>query len=107
MTDNLDDSYLLFETMADLSEKYWCAGWLSGLEYTLWEQITPGNQIAYILNENEISKLRHLSEKCKGWWFWDDDSTDPLGADYCVKFIDLQSWQDKYNNSDYFKQIKK
>jgi hypothetical protein len=31
---------LLRKLMSGISEEYWCAGWLAGLEYTLWNAIT-------------------------------------------------------------------
>jgi hypothetical protein len=31
---------LLRKLMSGISEDYWCAGWLSGLEYTLWDAVT-------------------------------------------------------------------
>jgi hypothetical protein len=36
---------LLRKLMSGISEDYWCAGWLSGLEYTLWDAVTGSEKM--------------------------------------------------------------
>jgi hypothetical protein len=33
----------LLRMMEDMSEDYWCAGWLNDLEYSLWIAVITGN----------------------------------------------------------------
>jgi hypothetical protein len=54
--------------MSDISEDRWCAGWLGGLEYILWDAVI-GRQAA--CSSEEIEQLKYLSEKCRGWIIWD------------------------------------
>ncbi len=56
---------LLRKVMSSISEEYWCAGWLSGLEYILWDALTGRKKD--ICGPEEIAELKYLSEKCGGW----------------------------------------
>lgn len=56
---------LLRKLMSGISEDYWCAGWLSGLEYILWDAVTGKRK--NVCTPEEIEQLKYLSEKCGGW----------------------------------------
>jgi len=55
---------LLGRLMSDLSEDYWCAGWLIDLEFELWEGVAGGKTS---ITKAEIAQLRYLSDRCDGW----------------------------------------
>jgi hypothetical protein len=74
---------LLEKLMSAISEDYWCAGWMHGLEYTLWDVIT-GRRTG-VCSAEEIEQLKYLSEKCGGWIIWDDQSRGE-------KFVPMQEW---------------
>ena len=69
----------LRDLMSELSEKYWCAGWLIGLEYSLWRAIEIDHQdhrefgLGRIILEHEIEALKLLREMSGGWWVYDHD----------------------------------
>lgn len=63
---------LLRKLMFGISEEYWCAGWLSGLEYTLWDAVTGKRK--NICSPEEIEQLKYLSGKCAGWIIWDEQA---------------------------------
>ena len=65
---------LLRKLMSWISEEYWCAGWLSGLEYVLWDALTGRQKGA--CSPEEIEELKYLSEKCGGWIIWDEQAKD-------------------------------
>lgn len=66
-------AYGLFAIMAGISEECWCAGWMSGNEYALW-QVKPGQQYGQgEITERQALLLQLLSEECDGWWYWDGD----------------------------------
>lgn len=73
---------LLTRLMSGISEERWCAGWLGGLEYTLWDAVV-GRQKA-VCSSEEIEQLKYLSEKC-GWIIWDEQSKGE-------KFVPMQEW---------------
>lgn len=55
---------LLRRLMSEISEEYWCAGWLIDLERVLWDAVT-GKRVN-ICSPEEIEQLKYLSEKCGG-----------------------------------------
>jgi hypothetical protein len=65
---------LLRKLMSGISEDYWCAGWLSGLEYTLWDAVTGKRK--NVCSSEEIEQLKYLSEKSGGWIIWDEQAKD-------------------------------
>jgi hypothetical protein len=76
----------LRELMAAISQDYWCAGWLGGIEFDLWSTVMglpPGTKIS----EREKTLLRLLSEECEGWWTWSDSARG-------LKFVPLAEWQE-------------
>jgi hypothetical protein len=80
--------------MEHLSETYWCAGWLDGLEHQLW-RIAHGVPSGFtnprrIPTEQELSQLRELSQRAGGWWCWPDGEAN-------VKFLSLEEWDRIYD----------
>lgn len=64
---------MLEHEMRDLSEDHYCAGWMSGLEYTLWRAVTTEPMVAIdygigVITLAELQSLRELSGKAGGWW---------------------------------------
>jgi hypothetical protein len=80
--------------MEHLSETYWCAGWLDGLEHQLWRMAHGGpagfTNLLRIPTEQELSQLRELSQHAGGWWCWPDGETN-------VKFLSLEEWDRIYD----------
>lgn len=73
----------LLGLMTGISEENWCAGWMSGLEYSLWE-VKPGTEYGQgAITERQATLLRLLSEECDGWWRWVNDKP---------QFIRRQDW---------------
>lgn len=75
----------LADFMSELSEEAFCAGWMLGLEYALWEAVF-GLRASYgrlILGDQEIARLGELSRGCGGWIVFDDNTEEtwlPRGA---------------------------
>ena len=85
----------LLGLMTGISEEFWCAGWLIGLEFDLWNAaMKTGKDHTKIGKRLEIL-LRLLSEECDGWWYWKND------ADNNPRFIRLTEWREIVDrNSD-------
>ena len=68
---------LLARVMSDLSEEHFCAGWLTGCEYSLWASLT-GHEIAgmtgWKITEDEKAELRLAQEVAGGWVIWSKDA---------------------------------
>jgi len=70
----------LRDLMSGISEDYYCAGWLTGLERTLWGML-QGDSRHFGMGEvthEEIGRLRDLHEKCGGWWYFDDERGEEM-----------------------------
>lgn len=77
--------------MRHLSEENWAAGWLIGLEFTLWDWVLRRRSNAEPSSEFERANvpdtevLSWLSELAGGWWHWDEGVHEP-------KFVPLGEW---------------
>jgi hypothetical protein len=73
--------------MSDISEEYYCAGWLIGLEEILWSMVV-GNRREFgmgVVTEDEVSQLKQLSDQAGGWWHYVEGDGET--------FITLQDWK--------------
>jgi len=90
---NKEAAVQLQTAMSAISEKYYCAGWLLCLEYTLWGMILGTINREWGLGtvtEAEISELKQLSDTAGGWWAWDDIIDAEL-------FQPLAEWDREYH----------
>jgi hypothetical protein len=76
----------LYEFMSDISEQCYCAVWMDGNEYVLWEMVAnPEASRRYgqdVVDDEDIEALRKLSSEAGGWILWRDDCNHPeLPAD--------------------------
>lgn len=78
----------LLALMTGISEQCFYAGWMSDLEYDLW-QIAPETSYGHgTITARQAQLLRLLAEEADGWWTYSDDHGDPV-------FLDLASWRKK------------
>ncbi len=94
LKDLTTDQIVLAQFMSELSEKAYYAGWISSLEYALW-QVVLGQRGDYgylTLSSEDAVKLRTLSEACGGWIVFDHEREEtwlPI-SDWETRFL---SWQ--------------
>jgi hypothetical protein len=81
---------LLQSLMSDISEDYYCAGWLIGLEQILWGMVAGGCRDfgMGVVTEDEVAQLKQLSEQAGGWWHSVEDDGET--------FITIGEWKEKY-----------
>jgi hypothetical protein len=76
MTYDLDpDQIQLANLMNDISERCYCAAWMTDLEYVLWDAVING-QRKYghgFITPHEIDELKKLSKACNAWIYFDDE----------------------------------
>jgi len=86
---NSDAALELREYMSELSEDYYCAGWLNNLEYSLWSMMTdgPGKWGLGHFKWEEVHALIFLSHESGGWWRWNDTHGD-------CEFLTMSEWRD-------------
>jgi hypothetical protein len=89
--------HTLLVYMRYLSEENWAAGWLTGIEYTLWDWVArrrngtePASKFERA-NLSDIEALSWLAEQAGGWWHWDETAKEP-------KFVTLNEWLEIYRN---------
>ena len=90
-------AFLLVSLMENLSETAYCASWMSGTEDILWNSIVVTLKTTwgqYTMSNLELNSLKYLSEKCQGWWFWDDSVNYPCN----LKFVDIELWYEMYKH---------
>lgn len=76
--------WALATAMSQVSEDEYCAGWLIGLEYILWEALLGKSKLT--LNPTVHNRLVYLSELCGGWIIWEDGET----------YIPIKEWEELY-----------
>ena len=91
-----DAAELLCEYMSEISEDYWCAGWLHGLEFSLWKMLRGGSRDFGTgdVKEEELSKLRQLSQRAGGWVIWDEQKDASMSGN---RFVPLALWTVMYD----------
>ena len=77
---------ILLRIMRDLSEEYYGAGWMIGLEHYLWN-------LALRQNTVEGQMLLYCAETSGGWWIWDDKAGGHV-------FVPLAAWKPVYREDE-------
>ena len=78
LQDLTEEQRMLADFMSELSEEAYCAGWMDGLEFALWEAIT-GERASYgrlEFVETQLARLRALSSSCDGWIVFDEPDAE-------------------------------
>jgi hypothetical protein len=66
----------LLALMQGISEELWCAGWLIGLERSLWAARNSAEPVRFgngAITSRQCRLLADLSEEAGGWWTYGDD----------------------------------
>jgi len=81
---------VILHRMSDYSEDYHCAGWLSSLEFLLWEGPADDDESLTTQARRKISaELRALAGIASGWWVYSDETKpDERGP----VFIPMERW---------------
>ena len=91
LEDLTPDQQLLAETMSDLSEQTYCAGWMKNLEYGLWAAllgVADTHGLHFELSEAERAQLQTLSEACGGWIVFDETTGET--------WLPLAEWERRF-----------
>lgn len=76
----------LLGLMTGISEEFWCAGWMSGLEFSLWGVPAGMRYGQGNITERQSQLLKLLSDECDGWWWWNDGAKFIRKADWLERF---------------------
>jgi len=81
---------VLLHRMRDYSEDYHCAGWLSSLEFLLWEEPADDDESRMTQDRRKItSELRTLAGIAGGWWVYSDKT---IPAERGPVFVSTERW---------------
>jgi len=83
----------LLGLMSGISEECWCASWLKGLEFDLWNVAVHTSYGQGTITERHAILLRLLSEECEGWWCWKNEEADN------PEFVSLAEWKTIFNRA--------
>jgi hypothetical protein len=89
----------MLSVMRDISEECYCAGWMGGLEFSLWSLITDDLEAGYGMYERQhiqgdLDMLKSLSDRLGGWWIWNPDP-DCNWSDVNL-WVPLEEWREMY-----------
>jgi len=70
----------LADYMSELSEAAYSAGWMSDLEYALWQAVLDGpRKYGHLtITDAHISRLKSLAARAGGWIVFDDELGESL-----------------------------
>jgi hypothetical protein len=76
--------------MSELSEGAYSAGWMSGLEYALWQAVVDGpRKYGHLLiTDAHITRLKLMAGSARGWVVFDDELGEYLAP--------TDSWERMY-----------
>lgn len=82
---------LLANTLSDISEQCWCAGWLRDCEYVFYRAMQQGGMKDEDENvsASQATVLKWLSDTCAGWMHWPDGVNAPT-------YITISDWKPLY-----------
>jgi hypothetical protein len=79
------DARALATYMSDLSEEFWCAGWMQDLEFMLWSATKGEDAYASLtLTRDQLATPKSLSNACKGWIVFRRDAGET--------FVSMPEW---------------
>jgi hypothetical protein len=106
----------LRELMSEISETSYCAGWMGGLEFTLWEFIEGITKPTgmWMITEEQMKELKELREKTGGWWIFSlrpskfkyNEKKEFDGYEYDCHCYEGQAFIPLYEFKEYYERMK-
>ncbi len=84
----------LISLMSGISEDCWAAGWIEGLEYTLWQLMQNGGGsigMWWRMTPDEAATLKELSDSVDGWVWWSYTENNRPELDG-PRYISMEEW---------------
>jgi len=83
----------LASLMSNISENSWCAGWMDGLEFRLWQMVQDPEDNLYgraIVSKEKIQILKEISDEISGWIAWSEKEGKEV-------FVSMNEWLTNYD----------
>jgi hypothetical protein len=94
LADLSPDQRRLADYMSELSELAYCAGWMKGLEFALWE-VVQGRRTRYgqtVFTQAQRQELASLAERIGGWIVFYDQQEE--------SFLPLEDWKHAFEKGN-------
>lgn len=86
----------LYELMSWISEYCYCAGWMIGSEYIIWEAMHggPRHYGQDEIRQEDLDKCAALSKALDGWiiWYDDHDQAGLPASEWGQRFVTMDEW---------------
>jgi hypothetical protein len=83
---------MLASEISRISEETFCAGWLSGIEFCVWD-LVQGKGVGISVDAERLAVLRKLHEESGGWWHWPGSLPNR-------KFVTAEEWKEIYETNE-------
>lgn len=85
-------SHLLVHRMKQLSEDFYNAEWISGLEFDVWDMAFENKKLfgSIEVTESMAKYFRDLATLANGWWVYEDETQPGETGPF---FIPMTRWQ--------------
>ena len=83
----------LASLMRAISEDCWYAGWMTGLEFRLWQIVQNPEDNFYgvaTVSKEDIQTLKEISDEISGWIAWSEKEGGQV-------FVSMDEWLEIYN----------
>jgi len=89
----------LYDMMSEISEECYCAGWMDGNEFTLWEAIQTGEMRYGMgnIDKEKLAKVAALSVLTGCWIIWKDKEHGLPLEEHGPYAIPIAEWIAIYN----------
>lgn len=86
---------LLLDIMSDISEEYYCAGWLVDLEYMLWHAVeTEERSFGFgEIPNHQIEAMKEYASACGAWWVFSEEFKGNI-------LVPLDEWRKIYESHE-------
>jgi hypothetical protein len=82
----------LAEYMSQISEDAWCAGWMHGVEVSLWDIVVNGPREygAIFITTDQVNRIRDLADAAGGWIVFDEEEEET--------FVPMAEWIRRFDS---------
>lgn len=85
----------LYEQMSATSEECYCASWMGGNEYRLWDALHPLDDRHYgraVISDGSVRALRTFAREAGGWIVWRDREEAMARYGAGPYFVTFREW---------------
>lgn len=95
----------LEKEISSISEETCCAGWMQGIEYSVWREIqrlpADGSIYGERIDADRLHRMKEAAEWLGQWIWWDEENDDPcpISLDRWERIFDARTSQQPSGDS--------